>query len=67
LKDVLISILSPREKRFALYLDVSLWGRQPFSRGEKVRMRVFSQFAKNWTVTEIGTRELGVTSLHALQ
>jgi hypothetical protein len=30
-------------------------------------MRVFQQFAKNWTVTEIGTRELGVTSLHALQ
>ena len=39
----------------------------PFSRGEKVRMRVFQQFAKNWTVTEIGTRELGVTSLPALQ
>jgi hypothetical protein len=39
----------------------------PFSRGEKVRMRVFQQFAKNWTVTEIGTRELGVASLHALQ
>jgi hypothetical protein len=28
LKDVLISILSPRERRFALYLDVSLWGRR---------------------------------------
>jgi hypothetical protein len=39
----------------------------PFSRGEKVRMRVFQQFAKNWTVTEIGTRELGVMSLPALQ
>ena len=28
-------------------------------------MRIFQQFAKNWTVTEIGTRELGVTSLPA--
>jgi hypothetical protein len=36
-------------------------------RGEKVRMRVFQQFAKNWTVTEINTRELGVTNLTALQ
>ena len=39
----------------------------PFSRGEKVRMRLFQQSAKNWTVTEMGTRELGVRSVPALQ
>jgi hypothetical protein len=38
--------------------------RDPFSPGEKVRMRVFPPSAKN---AEMGMRELGVMSLPALQ